>query len=67
MENLNPQKLNRVEGKEKYNFEISSRFAALQNFDAEMDANRAWESTREDIKILTKDSISYYEMKIHKP
>jgi hypothetical protein len=41
MERLNLNKLNEVEGKEQYRFEISNRFAALENFGIEVDINRA--------------------------
>jgi hypothetical protein len=33
MERFNLKKLNEVEGKQQYRVEISSRFAALENFD----------------------------------
>jgi hypothetical protein len=44
MERFNLKKLNEVEGKEQYRFEISHSFAALEIFDAEADINRAWET-----------------------
>jgi hypothetical protein len=47
-------KLNEVEGKEQYHVEISNRFAALENLDAEVDINRAWETVRENINISAK-------------
>jgi hypothetical protein len=37
---------NEVEGKEQYHVEISNRFAALRNLDAELFINRAWERNR---------------------
>jgi hypothetical protein len=37
------------------------------NLDAEVDINRAWETIRENIKILAKESLVYYELKKHKP
>jgi hypothetical protein len=40
MERFNPKKLNAVEGKEQYRVEISNRFTALKNLNAEMDINR---------------------------
>jgi hypothetical protein len=52
MERFNLKKLNEVEGKEQYLVEISDRFTALENLDTELDFNRAWETIREDIKIL---------------
>jgi hypothetical protein len=51
MERFSLKKLNKVEGKEQYHVEISNRFAALENLDAEMDVNKAWETIRENIKI----------------
>jgi hypothetical protein len=67
MERFNLKKLNEVEGKEQYCVEISNRFAGLENLDAEVDINTAWETIRENIKILAKESLSYYELKKHKP
>jgi hypothetical protein len=49
-ERFNLKKLNEVESKEQYH-EISDRFAALENLDAEMDINRARETIREKLKI----------------
>jgi hypothetical protein len=43
MERFNLKKLNDVEGKERYCAEVSDRFAALENLDAEVEINRAWE------------------------
>jgi hypothetical protein len=67
MDNFNLKKLNEVDGKEQYCVEISNRFAALENLDAEVDINRAWESIRENIKISAKETLDYYELKKHKP
>jgi hypothetical protein len=36
MERFNLKKLNEVEGKEKYRIEVSNRFAALEDLDAEV-------------------------------
>jgi hypothetical protein len=38
---FNLKKLNEVEGKEQYRFQISNRFAAFENLDGGMDINRA--------------------------
>jgi hypothetical protein len=43
------KKLNDEEVKEKYQVEISNRFAALESFDESFDIN-VWESSRENIK-----------------
>jgi hypothetical protein len=49
MERFNLMKLNEVEGKEQYRIEVSNRFAALEDLDAEMEINSAWETIRENI------------------
>jgi hypothetical protein len=41
------ERLNKVEGKEQYRVEVSNRFAALVDFDAEM--NNVCKSIRENI------------------
>jgi hypothetical protein len=51
MERLNLKKLNEVKGKEQYCVEVSNRFAALEDLDAEVDINSAWETIREHIKL----------------
>jgi hypothetical protein len=61
------KKLNEVEGKDQYRVEMSNRFAALENLDAKVNINRAWETIRENIKISAKESQGYYELKKHKP
>jgi hypothetical protein len=40
--------LNDVECKEQFRVEVSSRFAALEDLDAEMEINSAWETIREN-------------------
>jgi hypothetical protein len=57
MDMFNLKKLNDIED------EISNTFAALENFHAEVDINRTWETIRENIKISAKKSLVYYEMK----
>jgi hypothetical protein len=44
MERFSCKKLIKVEGKKQYRVEISNRFAALENLDAEMEISRAWET-----------------------
>jgi hypothetical protein len=63
MERFNLKKLNEIEGKEQYHFEISNRFAALENLDTKVDINKAWETTKENINISAKESLGYYELK----
>jgi hypothetical protein len=43
MERLSLKKLNKEEGKEKYPVAISNRFAALEDLDAGVESNAAWE------------------------
>jgi hypothetical protein len=50
MERFSLKKLKEVEGKEQFRVEVSSRFAALEEFDAEVDVNSAWEMIRKNIK-----------------
>jgi hypothetical protein len=65
MERFNLKKLNHVEGKEQYRIEVSNRFAALEDLDTEVEINSAWEINRENIKILAKESLGYFEVKKH--
>jgi hypothetical protein len=67
MERFNLKTLNEVEGKEQYRVEVSNRLAALENLDAEVEINRSWEIIRDNIKIASKESLGYYELKKHKP
>jgi hypothetical protein len=60
MERFSLKKLNEVEGKEQYRFEIPNRFAASENLDTELYINRASETTRENIKISTKQIVAYH-------
>jgi hypothetical protein len=67
MERFILKKLNEVEGKEQYRVEVSNRFAALKDLDAEVEISSAWEMVRENIKISAKESVTYCELKKHKP
>jgi hypothetical protein len=67
MEEFNIKKLNDVEGKEQCRVEVSNRFAALEDFDTEVEINSAWKTIRENIKISAKESLGYFELKKHKP
>jgi hypothetical protein len=44
--------MNECKGKEQYRVEISNRSAALENLEAEVDINRAWETIGENIRWL---------------
>jgi hypothetical protein len=66
MERFNLKKLNEVESKEQYRLEVSNRYAALEDLDAEVEINIAWEIIRENIRISAKGSLGYCELKKHK-
>jgi hypothetical protein len=63
MERFNLKTLNNVGGKEQLHVEVSNRFAALEDLDAEVEINSAWEMIRENIKISAKESLGYFELK----
>jgi hypothetical protein len=65
VERFNLQKLNEVECKEQYCVEISNRFTALENLHTKVGISRAWETSRENIKIAAKDSVGNYKLKKH--
>jgi hypothetical protein len=47
--------------------EISNRFVALEDLDAEVEINSAWDKIRENIKISAKESLDYHDLKKNKP
>jgi hypothetical protein len=67
MERFGLKKLNELEEVEQHRVEVSSRFATLKDLDAESNVESAWETVRENIKMSTKESQGYYELKKHKP
>jgi hypothetical protein len=64
-ERFNLKKLNQVEGKEQFRIEVSNRFAPLEDLDAEVDINSAWEMMRVNINISAKESLGYFLLKKH--
>ena len=66
-ERFNLRKLNELEVKEKYQIEITNRFAALENLNVDEDINRAWENIKGNIKTSAKESLGLHELKQHKP
>ena len=66
-ERFNLRKLNELEVKEKYQIEITNRFAALESLDVDKDVNRAWENIKVNIKTSAKESLGLHELKQHKP
>jgi hypothetical protein len=52
---------------EQYQVKITNRFAALENFDDNVDMNRVWENIRDNIKTSAKESLGHCELQHHKP
>jgi hypothetical protein len=67
MERFSLKKLNEVEGKEQFRVEVPNRFAALEDLDAEVEINNAWETIRETITISAKERLGYFELKKPRP
>jgi hypothetical protein len=53
--------------KQQFRVQISNRFAALEDLDAEEEINSAWETINEKTKISAQESLGYFELKEHKP
>jgi hypothetical protein len=61
------KKLNDIEVMEKYQVEVSNKFAGLENLDESLDINNACESIRENIKTSAKENVEYRKLKYNKP
>ena len=61
---FNLRKLNEVEVRKQYQFDITN---ALENLSDDKDINRAWENIKESIKPSAKESLGLHELKQHKP
>jgi lipoate-protein ligase A len=59
--------LNEIGVKETYCGEVRNRFADLEDMDTGVEINSALETVRETIKTSTKEHLSCYEFKNHKP
>jgi hypothetical protein len=46
IDRFNLKKLNNIEGKEQFFVEVSNRIAALEDLNAEVEINNAWETKR---------------------
>ena len=64
---FNLGKLKELNVKEKYQIEITNRFAALENLNVDEDVNRIWENITENNKTAVKESLGLQEWKHHKP
>ena len=59
------RKLKEPEVKEKYQIEITNRFAALENSNFDEDVNGVWENIKENIKTSAKESLGLHESSIN--
>jgi len=64
---MSQRKLNEPEVREKYQFEITNRFAALENLSDDEDVDRTLENIKENIKTSVKESLGLHELKQNKP
>jgi len=62
---FNSRKLNEPEVREKYQIEITNRFAALENLNDNV--NRTWENIKENIQTSAKECVGLHEFKQNKP
>jgi hypothetical protein len=67
LERFDLKRLDDVEVKEKYQVEISNRFAALESLHESFDINNLWENIRENIKTSAKENLGYQKLKHNKP
>jgi hypothetical protein len=67
LERFDLKKLNDVEVKEKYQVEISNRFAASETLVQSFDINNAWENIRENIETSAKYNLGYQKLNQNKP
>jgi hypothetical protein len=63
LERFDLRKIDHLEVKEKYQVEISNRFAVSQSLDESLDINNAWESMTENIKTSAKDNLGYHRLR----
>jgi hypothetical protein len=66
IQRFNLKKLNELESNENFHVEVSNRSEALEDLDAEVEINSAWEMIRVNINISAKESLDYFELKKHK-
>jgi hypothetical protein len=67
MERFNLKQLNEEEVTEQYQVTVKNKFAALENLDDNGGISSSWDTIRENIKILAKESIGLCESKYLKP
>ena len=62
-ERFNLGKLKELGVKEKYQIEITNRFATLENLNVDEGVNRVWENVKENLKTAAKGSLGLHEWK----
>jgi hypothetical protein len=63
---INLRKLNEPEVMERYQIEITNRFAVLENLNDDEDVDRTWENIKENIQTSVKESLGLHEFKQNK-
>jgi hypothetical protein len=66
LERFDLKRLDDVKIKEKYQVEISSRFAVLESLDKSFDISNVGECITENIKTSAKDNLGYHRLKHNK-
>jgi len=61
------RKLNELGAKEKYQIEITNRFAALENLNGDENFNRVCGNIKQNMKNSAKESLGLHEWKQRKP
>jgi hypothetical protein len=67
MDRFNLKKLNEKVVKERFQVTIKNRFSSVENLEDNGYINKAWDASRENIKISTKECVGHCEAKYHKP
>jgi hypothetical protein len=61
VERFHFKNLSELEYREKYLIIIPNRFAALENLKYSESINGTWENVKENVKMLSKESLGMYE------
>ena len=64
---MNLRKFNEPDFREKYQIEITNRFAALENLNDDENVNRTWENIKENIQTSAKESLGLHGLKQNNP
>jgi len=67
VERFNFRKLNELEVRRQYQFQISKTFAGLDKLNDSEEINRAWENIRGYFKNSAKEILGLHKLKQHKP